>query len=159
MIRHASLIARRTKGTWRGILIEGPSGAGKSDLVLRALQSGFRLVADDRVCVFASHGRLFGRSPPSLTGLVEARGVGVVRWAETPFAQVDVLARCVETPDRVERMPDSETLLGLAIPCFDLWPFGLSAPMKLLMALENLGGGAGAEYQIPFAPPGGRVGG
>ena len=50
-------------GGWRGALIEGPSGAGKSDLALRALDAGFRLVADDRVVVWTSGGRLFGRAP------------------------------------------------------------------------------------------------
>ena len=161
MIRHASLIARRIAGSWRGVLIEGPSGAGKSDLVLRALQGGFRLVADDRVIVFTSRGKLFGRSPSALTGLIEARGVGVVGCAEIPFAEVTILARCVKAPDQVERMPDvvHETLLGVAIPSFDLWPFGLSAQPKLLLALEHLGGGAQAGYQTAFAPPGGRVGG
>ncbi len=161
MIRHASLIARRVEGNWRGILIEGPSGAGKSDLALRALQSGFRLVADDRVIVFTSRGRLFGRSPPPLRGLMEARGVGVVGCAEIAFAEVAVLARCTQTPDQIERMPDDghEAILGAAIPCFDLWPFGLSAPAKLRLALEHLGPGRQAGYQNRFAPPGGRVGG
>ena len=58
MIRHAGLIARRMGGVWRGVLIEGPSGAGKSDLALRALDQGFRLVADDRVVVWTDAGRL-----------------------------------------------------------------------------------------------------
>ena len=161
MIRHASLIARRVEASWRGILIEGPSGAGKSDLVLRALQGGFRLVADDRVIVFASRGRLFGRSPPPLRGLMEARGVGVVGCAEIAVAEVAVLARCAETPDQIERMPDGghEVILGVTLPCFDLWPFGLSAPAKLRLALEHLGPGRQAGYQNRFAPPGGRVGG
>ena len=74
MIRHASLIAARMAGYWQGVLIEGPSGAGKSNLVLRGLGAGFRLVADDRVIIFASQGRLYGRAPDALAGLVESRG-------------------------------------------------------------------------------------
>jgi serine kinase of HPr protein (carbohydrate metabolism regulator) len=49
MILHAGLVALRLAGFWRGALICGPSGAGKSDLALKALDAGFRLVADDRV--------------------------------------------------------------------------------------------------------------
>ena len=62
MILHAGLVARRQDGYWRGVLIEGASGAGKSDLALRALDHGFRLVADDRVVVWASGGALYGQT-------------------------------------------------------------------------------------------------
>ena len=72
MILHAGLVARRQDGYWRGVLIEGASGAGKSDLALRALDHGFRLVADDRVVVWASGGALYGRAPDSLAYLGEA---------------------------------------------------------------------------------------
>ena len=51
-VRHAGLIAARSNGPWRGVLIEGEAGAGKSDLTLRALAAGFRLVADDRVVLW-----------------------------------------------------------------------------------------------------------
>ena len=81
MILHASLVALRLSGVWRGALIEGASGAGKSDLALRALGEGFALAADDRVVVFASGGRLYGRSPAPLAGMIEARGVGITRFA------------------------------------------------------------------------------
>ena len=60
------------------MLIEGPSGSGKSDLALRAIEIGFRLVADDRTLVWASGGALYGRAPAPLGGLIEVRGVGVL---------------------------------------------------------------------------------
>ena len=69
-IRHGGLIVLRQGGVWRGALIEGPSGVGKSDLALRALDAGFRLVADDRVVVFATGGRLYGKPPEPLAGLI-----------------------------------------------------------------------------------------
>ncbi len=78
MILHGGLIARRQNGFWRGALIEGASGSGKSDLALRAIDQGFRLVADDRVVVFPAGGRLYGRAPETLAGLIEVRGVGVI---------------------------------------------------------------------------------
>src|SRR3954468_23707618 len=88
VIVHAGLIARRSGGPWRGVLIEGPSGSGKSDLALRALEAGFRLVADDRVVLWASEGRLFGRAPETLFGLIEVRGLDVIRVEALPLCEV-----------------------------------------------------------------------
>nr|WP_232793356.1 HPr kinase/phosphorylase [Caulobacter hibisci] len=128
---------------WRGALIEGPSGAGKSDLALRTLEAGFRLVADDRVVVFASGGRLYGRAPDPLSGLIEARGLGVVPEPAIALSEIAVLVRCVEAADRVERMPEPrlETVMGVSIPVFDLWPFEPAAPAKIGRMLEHLGVG------------------
>jgi len=160
MIRHAGLIALRVGGTWRGVLIEGASGSGKSDLALRALDCGFRLVADDRVLVFASDGRLWGRAPRSLTGMIEVRGVGVLRRDNLPFAHVAAMAVCVADAAAVERFPEpaSESVAGVPLPRMSVWPFEPSAPLKLRAALERLGAEAQQGYQARFAPAGRRVG-
>ncbi len=160
MIRHAGLIARRLDGLWRGVLIEGPSGAGKSDLALRALELGLRLVADDRTLVFVSRGRLFGRAPAALAGLMEIRGVGVVSAPTLAFAEIVLAARCVSHPDCVERLADRarEPILGIEIPVLDFWPLAPSAPAKLTRALERLGARAQPEYQARFASCGRRGG-
>lgn len=133
MIRHAGLIARRIGGGWRGLLIEGPSGAGKSDLALRALDHGFRLVADDRVLLWTSAGRLFGRAPDALAGLIEIRGQGVTTAPALPFSEVTGLLRL----GPAERMPEpaTETILGIAVPLLAADPFETSAPAKLGRAL------------------------
>ena len=160
MIRHAGFIARRIGGRWRGVLIEGPSGAGKSDLALRALDLGFRLVADDRTLVFVSQGRLFGRAPCALAGLMELRGVGVLPAPGLRFAEIVLAARCVSSPGAVERLADwvSEPILGIEVPFLDLWPLAPSAPAKLGRVLERLGARAQPEYQARFASPRRRVG-
>jgi serine kinase of HPr protein (carbohydrate metabolism regulator) len=134
LIRHAGLIARRLRGVWQGALIEGPSGAGKSDLALRALGDGFRLVADDRVLIWASEGRLYGRAPDPLRGLIEVRGLDVVAVEPVAFCEIAVLAR-LETP---ERIPDFATvaILGVEIPRLSVAPFEASAPAKLSRAME-----------------------
>jgi serine kinase of HPr protein (carbohydrate metabolism regulator) len=141
MIRHAGLVAARVDGRWRGALIEGESGRGKSDLALRALDHGFRLVADDRTNVFVSGGRLFGATPKTLAGLIEARGVGILTLTTLPIAEILLRVRCVTAPDEVERLPDpvSGSLLGVDIPTLNLWPFEASAPHKLILALGHLG--------------------
>ncbi|HXV01375.1 MAG TPA: HPr kinase/phosphorylase [Caulobacteraceae bacterium] len=160
MIVHAGLIARRIGGPWRGVLIEGLSGGGKSDLALRALDHGFVLVADDRVRLFTSEGRLFGRAPEPLAGLIEARGVGILRRPFLPFAAVTLVVRCVAEPAAVERLPEPGRAehLGVTLPAIDIWPFEPGAPGKLAAALERLGAGARQGYEARFAPPSGREG-
>lgn len=141
MIRHAGLIALRRDGLWRGALIEGPSGVGKSDLALRAVESGFALVADDRTVVFASGGQLYGKAPDSLSGLIEIRGLGVVPTPVIAFARIALLVRCVDASGAVERLPQPrfETLCGVSVPVFDLWPLEPAAPAKIRRMLEHLG--------------------
>jgi len=75
---HASCVA--VDG--RGLLILGPSGAGKSSLALQMIGLGAVLVADDQVEVTLAGDSLVAAAPTALAGLIEARGVGLLR-AET----------------------------------------------------------------------------
>jgi hypothetical protein len=133
VIRHAGLIAARRRGAWRGLLIEGASGAGKSDLALRALDHGFRLVADDRVLVWVRDGRLWGRAPDTLRGLIEVRGLGVVAAPALGFCEIGLVARI----GPAERTPGSatETILGIDVPLLAVSALDSSAPAKLSRAL------------------------
>ena len=141
MILHAGLVALRLRGQWRGVLIEGPSGAGKSDLALRTLALGGRLVADDRVLAWTSEGRLFGRAPDSLSGLLEVRGLGVTPVEPLPYAGIDLIIACEPGPAAIERLPEPESAerLGVTLPLRRLWPFEPAAPLKLIAALERVG--------------------
>jgi serine kinase of HPr protein (carbohydrate metabolism regulator) len=143
VILHAGLVALRIGGDWRGVLIEGPSGSGKSDLALRCVSAGFRLVADDRVLIWASAGRSFGRAPDSLSGLLESRGIGVLPCPALAMAPVVLAIRCEASPEAVERFPAGETLSlpGGPVPLRPLWPFDLAAPAKIGRALQHLGYG------------------
>ena len=140
-VLHAGLVALRLGGRWRGALILGPSGAGKSDLALRALEAGFRLVADDRVTVWTSGGALYGRAPDPLGGLIETRGLGVGAEPALRFAQVVLAVRCVPDGAAIERMPEVETeiVAQTAIPLTRLDAREASAPAKLRRALLHLG--------------------
>ena len=138
MIAHAGLIAARLGGAWRGVLIEGPAGAGKSDLALRALDHGFSLVADDRVSLWLSDGRLFGCAPPPLAGLLEIRGLQVVEVLARPLAEVALVARC-GTPDRIPD-PHFADILGVSVPLIEIDPREASAPAKLSRALSHFDG-------------------
>jgi serine kinase of HPr protein (carbohydrate metabolism regulator) len=141
VILHGGLVALRRQGFWRGVLITGPSGAGKSDLALRALAAGFRLAADDRTLVWMSGGALYGRAPDALAGLIEVRGLGILRETALPFAEIVVVAECVPSAAAIERMPEPEEIViaGAPIPRLRIDPFEASAPAKLRRAIEHLG--------------------
>ncbi|WP_091735616.1 HPr kinase/phosphorylase [Phenylobacterium immobile] len=133
-VRHAGLIARYSSKGWRGVLIEGPSGAGKSDLAWRARAEGFRLVADDRVVVWASDGRLFGRAPERLAGLKELRGVGVLAEPALRLSEIVMMVRAGAS----ERLPDPvfAEIAGVKLPLIIMGLATASAPVKLGRALS-----------------------
>lgn len=147
-VRHAGLVARRLRGRWLGTLIEGPSGSGKSDLALRALAQGFRLVSDDRTVVFGSAGRLFGKAPTPLRGLIEVRAVDVIGQAEIPLAEIVMVVCCLGEGESAPRLaePDCVRLCGIEIPRLSLAALEGSAMVKLSAALEQLGARRQAEY-------------
>lgn len=98
----------------RGILILGRSGAGKSALALRVMALGATLVADDQVMLRSERASLIASAPPQLAGLIEARGVGLLRVdtvAEAPIALAVDLDR---TP--TARMPERDEITFLGVP-------------------------------------------
>ncbi|HFH9837421.1 TPA: HPr(Ser) kinase/phosphatase [Streptococcus suis] len=62
-----------------GVLIQGDSGIGKSETGLELIKRGHRIVADDRVDVFAKDDvTLWGEPAEILRHLIEIRGVGII---------------------------------------------------------------------------------
>jgi HPr kinase/phosphorylase len=118
---HASAVLVGAKA----ILLRGPAGSGKSQLALRLIQSAphgplrfVRLVADDRVHVLGVHGRLIARSPASLAGLLEIRGVGI---RQLPYERMAVISSVVDLSDAgAERMPEGSAIAtdieGIRLP-------------------------------------------
>jgi HPr kinase/phosphorylase len=74
-IVHASTVAH----AGRALVILGPSGAGKSSLAMQLIGLGARLVADDRTALTLQGGRVLASPPPAIAGLIEARGLGLLR--------------------------------------------------------------------------------
>jgi len=122
-----------------GVLILGESGQGKSDLLLRLMDEGGKLVADDRAELYAAKGRLCARAPKSIAGLIEVRGLGIVAQ---PFAKNAVLALAVRlgTPERLPEPVFFEPPEGLgrtkAIPLMVLDGTAAAAPARLRLALK-----------------------
>lgn len=139
---HATCVALRVGKSWRGVLLRGPSGAGKSDLALRLVEGGARLVADDQTALIQQGKSLVGTPPGTIVGLLEARGVGIVKLGRAQLLARVPIALLVDlvAPERIERLPDParENLLGIALPVVKLTPFEASAPAKLRLALAQI---------------------
>jgi HPr kinase/phosphorylase len=118
-----------------GVLLRGPSGSGKSDLALRAIAAGARLVADDRVALMRDGENLVASAPKELFGMIEIRGVGIVRMEAAETARVALVADLVE-PTAVERLPEGRAceVEGVNLPWVALAPFECSAVAKLRFA-------------------------
>lgn len=120
-----------------GCLLLGPSGSGKSDLVLRlVMDHAARLVADDQVVLERRADRLVASVPRTLAGLIEVRGLGIVRLPHRARATLG-LAVVLVPPDEIERMPGADEgveYLGVALPLLRLTPFEASAPHKVRLA-------------------------
>lgn len=122
---HGSCVAR----DGAGVLIVGPSGAGKSDLVLRLLGRGFVLVADDQVDVING----VARAPDPLAGLLEVRGLGIVRLPYLSDVKLNIV---VVLTDQSERLPRPERHTGLDLPLVRLYAANASAPDRVVLALD-----------------------
>jgi HPr kinase/phosphorylase len=121
------------------VLLRGPSGSGKSDLALRLIDAGARLIADDQIEIWRDGEALLVRARASIAGLIEARGVGILKVDALPMARLALIADLV-APQHVERLPEpcSETIFSLAIPLVAIAPFEASAPVKLRLALAAI---------------------
>jgi HPr kinase/phosphorylase len=119
------------------ILLRGASGAGKSDLALRLIEDGARLVADDQAVLRRVGNRVLVRAPPAIAGLIEVRGIGVLRVDSLDEAPLALVVDLVPS-GQVERIPDNrlEVLLGLDVPLIALAPFEASAAAKLRLAWQ-----------------------
>jgi HPr kinase/phosphorylase len=121
---HGSCAAR--KGA--AVVFLGASGSGKSDLVFRLLDRGFVLIADDRVELNDG----WASPPEPLAGLLELRGLGLIRVPHLERARV-VLAVRLGTP---ERLPAPQMWDQLPVPLVTIDPFVASAAQMVEWALD-----------------------
>jgi HPr kinase/phosphorylase len=124
-----------------GVLIEGASGSGKSDLALRMIAGGALLVADDQTEVEIVGDTLRARSPKTISGLIEARGVGIVAAPIKAATTLRLAVALVSEPP--ERMPQQRTWSlpgggGPLIPLIDVCAFEPSTTEKLRRALDSV---------------------
>ncbi|MCS6986629.1 MAG: aldolase [Sphingomonadaceae bacterium] len=128
-----------------GVLLVGPPGAGKSDLALRLLDRGAELVADDQVQLTVREGRLLAAPPECLAGLIEVRGVGILKRRHAAQVPVWLAVDLAMPPPRLPPPPGEwprHAWAGVAVPVLALAPFEPSAPLKVEAALRLLRHGA-----------------
>lgn len=125
-----------------GVLLRGPSGSGKSDLALRLIEDGAALVADDQIDLTARGDRLIASAPAAIRGMLEVRGLGILRVDPLDSVELSTVIDLV-APEEVPRMPEPlrVEMLGVALPVFKLLSFEPSAPAKVRLAVRLSTGG------------------
>jgi serine kinase of HPr protein (carbohydrate metabolism regulator) len=142
---HATAIALDDR---RCALILGPSGAGKSDLALRCILQGVwidgrhltaTLVADDQVIIERQRGQLVATVPEPIAGLIEVRGMGLVRLPHLSPAAIVMAVELAEA-GAIARFPDPTLALSLhdlTVPLMRVAAFEASTHLKVLLALAT----------------------
>jgi serine kinase of HPr protein (carbohydrate metabolism regulator) len=141
---HATCCALDGPAGPAGVLLLGPPGSGKSDLALRLVDAGFLLVADDRVDIDGSGAAPVASPPAPLAGLIEVRGIGIIRLARhLPRAPLALAATLTHAAGQ-ERLPETMTtaLAGHAVPTIPLDPTCPGAVARIRLALAVLAGEA-----------------
>lgn len=139
---HATAVLAGT----RAVLIRGPAGAGKSRLgyallscVIRGELPFARLVGDDRVHLEAVDHRLLVRPAPTLAGLMEIRGLGVLHLPFEPVALAGMVVDLADT--HAERLPPAEAqtvrIEGVLLPRLAVAP-GINPLPLVLSKLGNV---------------------
>lgn len=126
---HASCAAR----DGLGILLTGAPGSGKSDLLLRLMDRGFSLVADDQVDIGTDG---MARPPLALEGLLEVRGLGLMQFPFIAPVRPVLVAQLVQGP--APRLPASRWDSRLTLPVIEIEPFHASAAQRLALAFDSV---------------------
>lgn len=125
-----------------GLLFSGPSGWGKSMLAFTCMTEARRLglftalVADDQVLLSGEAGTVIATCPPSIAGLIELRGTGIVRQDHIPSAAMHYAVLPGSASGETRLPPEGETVslaAGFSLPALRLLT-GVSAPLAILMA-------------------------
>ena len=126
----------------KAILIKGDSGSGKSTLALDMISRGAKLIADDKVQVERQPcGTIVLSAPPQIAGMVEARGVGLLRIQYCN--SVPLVAIIDLDVSETERLPERKiNFLGSNFPLiYGCSKHSLAASMIVMLQGELLQSG------------------
>ncbi|MEO1489534.1 MAG: serine kinase [Pseudomonadota bacterium] len=113
----------------RAILLEGPPGIGKSSLILSLIDRGAELIGDDGARLTREADQVIVSPPPNIEGLLEIRGVGLIKLPVCQGAPLALILSLVEE-GHAERLPSmlvSRDIFGVPIPILPFVP-GTKAP-------------------------------
>lgn len=141
----------------RALLIEGPPGSGKSSLALALIDRGAGLIGDDAVTLTQAGDVLIASPPPHIAGLIELRGIGIVRMPVAPPAPVALVLELGGLLDSAmgERLPEPplprRAIGGVAVPVLRFDP-GTIAPAQRAewaLALHGIGANPPSLSTVP----------
>ena len=138
-VMHASAVAL----DGQAVILCGPSGSGKSTLAMRLIDAyGARLIGDDRLLVRAAQDILCVSPHKKLAGLIELRGLGLLRLpyeADVPLALVVQLVAREKVPRLAEA--DDFRAQGLSVAQLHLHGHDAATPQTIMRALTALADG------------------
>lgn len=108
---HASCVCVNDKA----LLLVGASGSGKSATALAMIAHGATLIADDQVDVVRRGDAIFASCPDGYSGMIEARGIGILTCDAVADVQVTHIVDLDQT--ELQRLPRSHKgeILGVEI--------------------------------------------
>lgn len=132
---HGTLIAHQGIG----VLITGPSGSGKTRLALESMQFGAKFIADDQVQLSLNTGMLMGGPGKGMQGVLEVRGVGLMKLPDTATQQVIHIVVELTPVEQIERLPavrETRNFLGTPLPVIRMAPPPFTSGGMLLSAVK-----------------------
>jgi serine kinase of HPr protein (carbohydrate metabolism regulator) len=130
---HASVVALGG----RAVLLAGAPGIGKSDLALRLIDDGATLVSDDLARIIREGDELFALAPERMAGVMEVRGLGLIRMELMEKAPLKLVVDLVRDDAAIERLPEPDYVTFHDLPVMRVLinPRSASAQVRVRLAL------------------------
>lgn len=129
-----------------GILVVGPSGSGKSRVAMDLMQAARSnamftgLISDDQVGLRVAGTRVIAVAPPTIAGMIEVRGSGILKLVNLPRAVMHVAIATVRLQADL-RLPEADAryspIPGVDLPLINMVPGQINNPMELVNALRQ----------------------
>ncbi len=127
----------------RALAIEGPPGSGKSSLALALIDRGARLIGDDGVTLTRTENGaasvILASPPPNIAGLIEVRGVGLIKLPTPPPTPLALILALGEEGERLPDCAPVTEILGISIPRMPFNPGTIAPVPRAQWALEKHG--------------------